>query len=120
MIDGQHVLVVDGLTETQEVLQTVLAAQGLKVDRIGHAIPTAGETQDPLPDILVIDTDFLPIEAEAPARWQGIPRVIIGAAQITPTPENPEDGQQRRLSKPFLFPDLIQAVEQLLNPERQN
>ena len=116
MNDGQHVLVVDELTETQEVLQAILSPRGLTVDHIQRTAPVPFNRIEETPDVVVIDADSLPSQQAASVRWQGIPQVIIGSATISVDPR--PAATQRHLSKPFQFPELIQAVEQLLSATR--
>jgi len=116
--DGQHVLVVDELTETEEVLQAILAPRGLTVQRIRRAVPAAINRLDDRPDVVVIDADTLSAQRASATEWQGVPQVIIGSAIM---PSNPgPSAAQRHLSKPFQFPELIQAVEQLLSAARRD
>ncbi len=118
MNDGQHVLVVDELTETQEVLQAVLAPRGFIVERAAHSAPLTAHELQSRPDVVVIDADSLPAQQTSSARWRGVPQVIIGAARV---PDSPlAAASQRHLAKPFQFPELIQAVEQLLAAARRD
>ncbi len=108
MTSGQRVLVVDGLTETEEVLKAVLEPQGLAVDRIRHHARTDDAEQKP--SVIVVHQDSSSA-ADQTNRWSGIPTVVIGTAQID-APE-PDDGEQF-LAKPFQYGDLICAIERLL------
>lgn len=113
MVNGQRVLVVDGMHEIQEVLQAVLAPRGLRVDWVrSHVQQHGGGTAD-RPDILVIDAEALPIDGTGGARsWNNVPQVILGADEESETADS--DNQHTYLSKPFQFPELIRAIEKLL------
>lgn len=113
MVNGQRVLVVDGMHEIQEVLQAVLAPRGLRVDWVrSHVQQHASEAADQ-PDILVIDAEALPINRPGETRhWNNVPQVILGADEDSETAD--DNAQHTYLSKPFQFPELIRAIENLL------
>jgi hypothetical protein len=104
---GQSVLVVDGLSETTQVLKAVLEPRGLRVDRVrGHQ--TVSPRASSKPNVVVLHEDeTLPPED----RWQGVPRVVIGSTELPPT--EPGNGEHH-LPKPFQYGELIQAIESLL------
>ncbi|MDA1013061.1 MAG: hypothetical protein O3A00_01250 [Planctomycetota bacterium] len=104
MVSGQHLLVVDGLAETKEVLKAVFEPRGLNVDRIrGHD----DRRRDSRANLVVLHEDASQIEVN---RWQHLPRVVIGSARLTV----PNSGECR-LREPFQYPELIQAIESLLD-----
>jgi CheY-like chemotaxis protein len=107
---GQRVLVVDGLAETEQVLKAVLEPHGLRVDRVRHH--NQPDTVRQQPSVVVIHQDE-PIDSLTCLRkWQGVPTVIIGTAQLS---DGCCDSQHERyLAKPFQYRDLILAVERLL------
>lgn len=111
VVNGQRVLVVDGMHEVQEVLHAVLAPRGLRVDWIRGQQFSSGTADQP--DIVVIDAEALPVEQNPGSRpWSHVPQVILGSTdEETPTVD---DAQHAYLSKPFQYPDLIQAIERLL------
>lgn len=114
MTNGQRVLVVDGLAETEQVLKAVLEPQGLKVNRIRTHFPQ--DVPSPLPPHVVIlhedPSDEFPAQAES---WADVPRVIIGSVAVSRS-EAPKSGpREQYLSQPFHYGELIQAVETLLN-----
>ena len=111
---AQHVLVVDELTETEEVLQTVLAPRGLVVERLGGWATAVNSSPALRPDVVVIDADSLPQQFPTCPDWQDVPQVIIGHARNVAGDTPAATSRQRHLAKPFQFPELIQAVEQLL------
>ena len=116
MANGQRVVVVDGMHEIQEVLRAILAPRGLRVDWVrSHMQQLPGEAAD-RPDILVIDAEAHPVRAAQKNRqWSSVPQVILGADEDESQADS--DTQHAYLNKPFLFPELIQAIERLL-PKR--
>ena len=110
MPNGQRVLVVDGFSETQEVLRTVFGPRGTEVERMDLATPAAQ------PDVVVIDVETAhPSECSA---WDGVPQVIIGSADVSPLDSPRDNDRHCYLEKPFRYPELIQAVERLLAVKR--
>ena len=113
MTNGQRVLVVDGLAETEEVLKAVLEPQGLKVNRIRTHF--AQDVQSALPPHVVILHEDPSDGARAQSSWADVPRVIIGSIAVSRS-EAPKSGpREQYLSQPFHYGELIQAVENLLN-----
>ena len=111
MTNGQRVLVVDGLAETEEVLKAVLEPQGLEVNRIRtHFARTAPTHQ---PHVVILHEDHNASDSPADDSWPDVPRVIIGSVRV-PRTEAGKDSREHYLSQPFHYRDLIQAVEQLL------
>jgi CheY-like chemotaxis protein len=111
VVHGQRVLIVDGMHEIQQVLETVLAPRGLRVDWVRtHVQSIQGERADQ-PDILVIDAEASPLASAGANRvWKNVPQVILGSDE-----ENPKaNARHAHLSKPFQFPELIRAIERLL------
>ena len=117
MVSGQRVLVVDGLSETEQVLKAVLEPRGLQVDRIrsgsplSAAAPRFGSSHAPTkrPNVVVLhEADDVPYQAQ----WGAVPRVIIGSAHI---PEAAADGSPEYLPHPFQYRELIGAIERLLD-----
>ncbi len=113
MVNGQRVLVIDGMHEIQEVLHTVLAPRGMQVDWVrSHAQQLPGEAAG-RPDILVIDATALPIsKSDKTRQWRNVPQVILGANEADSNAD--ANDQHTYLNTPFQFPDLIRAIEQLL------
>lgn len=107
MANPERVLVVDGISETAEVLRAVLEPRGVQVERIrGHRLRDAN--RDRSPSIVVLHEESSP----AAGSWPGVPRVIIGSYQPG---EHGEPGSgSRRLAGPFQYPELIAAIEDLL------
>jgi DNA-binding response OmpR family regulator len=114
VITGPRVLVIDGLSETEEVLKAVLEPRGLTVDRIrGNSFEKTAEQP---PSVVVIHLDEPRQTAAASNGFSDVPQVIIGSAEISgccgPA------GAHQFLRKPFHYRELIQAIEGLL-PERR-
>lgn len=114
MSHGQRVLVVDGLSDVQEVLQAVLEPRGLQVDWVRGQVQRHSSTSSGRPDILVIDAEAAPAAEREADNWDGVPQVIIGSQRV-PSPAKPAFVPNRQyLSKPFQYSELIQAIERLL------
>lgn len=114
MTNGQRVLVVDGLNETEEVLKAVLEPQGLEINRIRTHLPQT--FQDALPPHLVIlHEEAADTSSPVASAFPHVPRLIIGSITL-PERNRPSetDPREEYLSLPFHYRDLIQAVETLL------
>lgn len=116
MTNGQRVLVVDGPSETEEVLKAVLEPQGLEINRIRTHLPQ--NFQDARPPHLVILHAEPADESSAIAQtWPDVPRLIIGSITLSDGPRkstNESAPREEYLSLPFHYRDLIEAVESLL------
>ena len=110
MVTARRVLVVDGLSETEQVLKAVLEPRGLEVNRIRGSRNT--EAQDDPPGVIVLHEDGPNPEVPHP-EWSDVPRVVIGPA----TGGNSENRllREERLQKPFQYGELIAAIERLLD-----
>ena len=121
---GQRVLVVDGLSETEEVLRAVLEPRGLEVDRIraGRLREFAAKRR---PSVVVVHVDDEP--SPTPERWPDVPRILIGATQTPVRTQNGNgngngDGNghgDHYLEKPFHYGELIRAIERALAAENR-
>jgi DNA-binding NtrC family response regulator len=102
------VLVIDGPSETATVLKAVLEPHGAIVDRTRSHV--AGDRFHCVnqPDVVVVDVDGRSESAAAPV-WTATPHVVVGAAWSPLTSRT-----SRFLQKPFEFPELVQAVRDLL------
>ena len=111
MVYGQRVLIVNGMHEIQEVLETVLAPRGLRVDWVRtHSQILPGALPDQ-PDLLVIDAESSPLASAGANRvWKNVPQVILGGDDSA----GHDTEQHTHLAKPFQFPELIRAIERLL------
>lgn len=104
-LPGLRILVVDQITDTEEVLRAVLEPRGVAVDRINMADMPAATP----PTVLVIDNET---SARCPdtADWSAVPQVIIGRVPMADT----EDENHCILPKPFQYADLIQKIEDMI------
>jgi CheY-like chemotaxis protein len=107
----KRVLVVDGLSETEEVLRAVLEPRGLSVDRIRSAA-TEQLAAKRRPSVMVLHVDEEPAPATAPAGWQNVPRILIGAAKLDEGCEAAVG--EYHLEQPFHYGELIRTIERLL------
>src|SRR5687768_14334775 len=72
VVNGQRVLVVDGPSETEEVLKAVLEPQGLEINRIRTHLPQ--NVQDPRPPHLVIlHEEANPRSSSVAKAWPHVP-----------------------------------------------
>jgi DNA-binding NtrC family response regulator len=101
------VLVIDGSSETATVLQAVLEPHQAIVNRTRSHVAGDRFGHDGQPDVVVVDVDQ-PADDGAPV-WTGTPHVIVGAAWAPAALPN-----SRFLQKPFEFPELVRAVQDLL------
>ena len=104
MSHSSSILVVDGPSETTEVLRAVFEPRGHAVDRVRQSQLPSGS----LPRVVVWHTSESE-EATAADRFAGIPRVVIGRARVTESASG-----TRRFSQPFEYGELLGAIETLL------
>ena len=109
MTSGQRVLVVDGLSETEQVLRAVLEPRGLTVDRIRSGRGELPAPAEP-PSVVVLHLEEATAELPPVAASDDVPRVIIGTAEFAAAP-SPGDAY---LQKPFQYRELIRAIERLM------
>jgi CheY-like chemotaxis protein len=120
----QRVLVVDGLSETEEVLRAVLEPRGLSVDRIRSSV-AENFSAERRPSVMVLHVDEEPPPAAAPAGWRDVPRIFIGTARFgagkldgPPNTGSPKlggcDADAHYLEQPFQYGELIRTIERLL------
>jgi DNA-binding response OmpR family regulator len=113
---AQRVLVVDGLSETEEVLRAVLGPKGLEVDRIRGA--DTGElgrgrlAAKRKPSIVVVHVEDGPAQIPNADGWQNVPRIVIGATGVTGPSRLA--AREHYLEKPFQYGELIRTIERLL------
>ena len=113
MLSGQRILVVDGLSETEEVLKAVLEPRGMQVDRVSRLAPCKPDRDPSAPSVIVLHAEDQPDGAHVADGWNTVPRVIIGS---TRAPGKPADNSSERyLQGPFQYGELIQAIESLLS-----
>jgi hypothetical protein len=104
----QRVLVVDGLSETEEVLRAVLEPRGLAVDRVrGPGAEQSAAKRRPSLVVLHVDEEVQPN-----ADWHDVPRILIGAAKLNGISES--SAGEHHLEHPFQYGELIRTIERLL------
>ncbi len=111
MTASKRVLVVDGLSETEEVLRAVFEPRGLSVDRI-RSMGSEELSARRRPSLMVLHIDEEPAPAAAPAGWHNVPRIVIGAAKISGAAE--AASEEHFLEQPFHYGELIRTIERLL------
>jgi hypothetical protein len=104
------VLLIDGSSDTEEVLRAVLEPRGTVVSRT-RSHGTSSAMDGAAPDVVVMDLDER--SQATPVRWSGTRQVLLGSTRVTIT----EPGV-RFLEKPFHFPDLVKVVEDFLTTPR--
>jgi len=107
----KRVLVVDGLSETEEVLRAVLEPRGLSVDRIRSAAAQELAAKR-RPSVMVLHVDEDPAPAAAPDGWQNVPRVVIGSTKVNDAGD--AAAGEHYLEQPFQYGELIRTIERLL------
>jgi len=105
---GLRILVVDAVTDTEEVLRAVLEPRGMLVNRRKTGHP-ASATQA-RPTVVVLDEEATTPQTQV--EFSDIPQVIIGRTEL------PAAHDRRVLSKPFHYAELVQAIEQLVEHRR--
>ncbi len=101
------ILVVDGLSETTEVLKAVLEPRG-------HAVCRLRQSQlsdQPKPNLVIWHDDNVGQDSSANA-FPDVPRIVIGKTQIVAS-----TADAPRFSPPFQYGELLQAIESLLASE---
>lgn len=109
-----HVMVIDGLTETEEVLRAVFEPRGMNVTRVStqsSQVPHSAKR----PSVVVVhesDSADATHTASQPnaTRWEEVPCVVIGHHH---RPLPPASRLCRHLSQPFHYAELVMAIEAL-------
>jgi CheY-like chemotaxis protein len=113
---AQRVLVVDGLSETEEVLRAVLEPKGLEVDRVRGAdtvvFSRARLAAKKRPSLVVLHVEDGRTPMPASDGWQNVPRIVIGATKDA-SPSGLA-AHEHHLEKPFQYGELIRTIERLL------
>jgi DNA-binding NtrC family response regulator len=113
---AQRVLVVDGLSETEEVLRAALQPKGLEVDRIRGVDPgvfiRGRLAANERPSLVVLHVEDGPALIPASDGWQDVPRIVIGATKDSPVSR--QAAIEHHLEKPFQYGELIRTIERLL------
>jgi CheY-like chemotaxis protein len=99
------VLLIHGSAETDAVLRAVLEPRGTQVQRARGKVCS---NECARPDVVVIDLDEAH-HSDARSAWSDTPQVVLSSRRI-----DVDDAQARFLEKPFHYPALIRAVEELL------
>lgn len=104
-----RVLVVDGLPETQVVLDAVFQPRGVVVDRVcaGHPLPNPASEQ---PHVVVLHDES---EPDSGTSWNDVPRVFIGRRNV-PSVGGRTDRGGADLPSMFDYGDLVRTIESLL------
>lgn len=102
-----HVLVIDGTSDTEAVLKAVLEPRGTQVERTRGAVARRRTDDVNAPHVVVIDLDDESADATASC-FEESHRILIGSAATL------VDDRDRFLSKPFQYPELLRAIEDLL------
>jgi DNA-binding NtrC family response regulator len=113
---AHRVLVVDGLSETEEVLRAVLEPKGLEVDRV-RGVDSGVFSRERLaakvrPSLVVLHLEDGPTPIPASDAWQDVPRIVIGATKEASS-SRPAPAEHF-LEKPFQYGELIRTIERLL------
>ncbi|WP_417392584.1 hypothetical protein [Gimesia sp.] len=112
MVNGQRVVVFDGLNETEEVLKAILEPRGCSVDRVRQRNATDLNSTSEIPNIVVVHDDDLNESQAAQPGWNQVPKVVIGSVR---KPKSTTAGQTTRfLMQPFQYAELIDSIESLL------
>jgi CheY-like chemotaxis protein len=101
------ILVVGGLAETTEVLRSVFEPRGHAVNRVRQS-QLPGESAPRVVVWHASESD----DGAAADRFAGVPRVVIGRARITEA-----SSAARRLTQPFEYRELLNAIEALLSDD---
>ncbi|MCX7423633.1 MAG: hypothetical protein NT013_29420 [Planctomycetia bacterium] len=105
---GQSILVVDGLSETTEVLKAVFEPRGHAVCRVRQTQFDAESTAQPSVVVWHANDADEVIRQSKQWRFDSVPHIVIGKASI------PDSPQMKRFSQPFQYRELLQAVESAL------
>lgn len=114
MTTSRQVLVIDGHSDTATVLEAILERGGTRVEHARTQRVPRSWSEETCPDVVVVDVDSSPTTAVDESRtWADTPHVVISSQRITV-----DDSNTRFLQKPFQFPELIRAVQDLLDAPR--
>ena len=113
VVNGQHVVVFDGLNETEEVLKAILEPQGCRVNRIRQRHVEQSLSPSEVPSIVVLHDDDADSLHNSQPGWNQVPKVVIGS--VSGTPATSHEQSTRFLVQPFHYAELIDSIESLLN-----
>jgi CheY-like chemotaxis protein len=110
---GQSILVVDGLSETTEVLKAVFEPRGHAVSRVRQTQFDARSTAQP--GVVVWHANDADELRQRSKQWRfdSVPHIVIGKASLSDLSQ-PDSPPSRRFSQPFQYRELLQAVESAL------
>ena len=118
MVNGQHVVVFDGLNETEEVLKAILEPQGCRVNRIRQQHSGDIMTANEVPSLVVMHDDDASHYARNKPEWNKIPKIVIGSVKKHASPNS--DQSTRFLVQPFQYAELIDSIESILQQPQMN
>jgi len=114
-VAGRHrVIVVDGLSETEEVLRAVLEPRGVTIDRIRGDEDITEARSAPVPRLVVWHATRAAASNHPSPTWNGVPRVVIGSPSGKASQDACVSPTDHFLSEPFQYAELIEAIERLL------
>lgn len=113
MVTGQHIVVFDGLNETEEVLKAVLEPQGCRVNRLRKQNTNEVSNYQKTPSIIIVHDDDANDSTTNQLGWNEVPKVVIGSVKAS----KPVDTSvsTRFLVQPFQYAELIDSIESLLS-----
>ena len=118
VVNGQHVVVFDGLNETEQVLKAILEPQGCRVNRVRNQHSGDITSDDEVPSIVVVhDEDASRYTTDKPG-WNKVPKIVIGS--VNKQAFSKSDQSTRFLVQPFHYAELIDSIESLLQQPQLN
>lgn len=114
VIASQRVLVVDGVSDTGDVLKAVLEPRGWQVDRVRRMDQFCEATRTERPDVLIVDAETTFTDELSNPGLAEVPRVIIGSLRISAPGDELESSSRQYLTKPFQYAELLRAIDELL------
>ena len=112
MTNSPRVLVIDGQPETEEVLKAVLEPRGYQIDLQSRMTSEKDVNLQQKPHLVVLHEEPSTISCKRQQHsFQDVPRVIIGSISNS---NYSDQSAEQRLSQPFQYSELIQAIERLL------
>ncbi|MFK7778020.1 MAG: hypothetical protein QM501_07815 [Gimesia sp.] len=112
VVNGQSVVVFDGLNETEQVLKAILEPQGCRVNRIRQRHSGDIISVDEVPSVVVMHDDDASQYPKNHPEWNNIPKILIGS--VKKCPSSAPDPSTRFLVQPFQYAELIDSIESLL------
>jgi len=112
VVNGQHVVVFDGLNETEQVLKAILEPQGCRVNRIRKQHSGDITFADEVPSIVVVHDDDVSHYSTNKPGWNKVPKIVIGSVKKRPSSNSNES--THFLVQPFHYAELVDSIESLL------